>query len=117
MAEIYHNTETETVMWPGASGRKYKYHVHELSWPPAADQAGNYIFARKVANGWEAVYIGQGDLKARKNDHIGQGCVTRNGATHFHAHLNSNETDRLAEESDLLAQHVEVYGPTGCNTR
>jgi len=108
MADIYHNTETETVIWPGASDRTYKYHVYELNWPPAAEQLGNYIFARKAANRWEAVYIGQGELQARKADHIRKGCVTRKGSTHYHAHLKSIEQDRLAEESDLLALHIEA---------
>ena len=59
--------ETPKVSWSGASGKSYVYFVHNLSWNPSPDQGGNYIFARQVSNGWEAVYVGQGDLKNRKD--------------------------------------------------
>jgi len=110
-------TTVQTVFWPGATGRKYKYEVHELTWHPSPDQLGNYIFARQVGNGWEAIDIGQGDLKKRKEAHMNEGCVLRKGATHYHCHLNHDEGARRAEEADLLAEHSEAYEPTGCNKR
>ncbi len=104
-----------SITWRGLSGQEYRYGVHEIDWVPAADQDGNYIFARAVINGWEAVYVGQGDLKSRSADHLRDGCVTRKGATHYHCNLTRNEDARLAEETDVLKGNPEAYEPVGCN--
>jgi len=105
------------VGWRGGSGQQYTYSVYDLDFVPAADQDGNYVFAKEIQNGWEAVYIGQGDMKTRRAAHLNEGCVTRNGATHFHGHLNRTESAGLAEESDMLDGNPEAYEPTGCNER
>lgn len=63
------------------------------------------------------MYIGEGDLKERTEYRINEGCVIKKGATHIHAHLNSDNSDRLNEEDDLLKNHPESYTPTGCNER
>ncbi len=103
--------------WAGASGTKYDYFVYDLDWSPNPDQDGNYIFAR-IDNGfWKAVYIGEGDIAARKADHLNNGCVTLKGASHFLCHLNSDGVARRYEEGDLLASHQEAYAPTGCNEK
>jgi hypothetical protein len=103
------------VEWLGASGTRYKYYVYELSHDLGSGQDGNYILAREITGGWEAVYVGQGDLEARKTAAMNEGCVTQKGATHFHCHLNPDESARLAEESDVLAGNPEAYEPRGCN--
>ena len=93
----------ENAYWKGYSGRTYEYTVYGLdtSWNAVS---GNYIFARRVEGGWRAVYIGQsGDLADRIPDHEVWDCARRNGATHIHAHSNSNgEAARKAEEADLI---------------
>ena len=109
--------EAPKVSWPGASGKAYNYFVHDLSWNPRRGQDGNYIFARQIPSGWEAVYVGQGDLRDRKDAAISDGCVTEKGATHFHCHLNADEQSRLAEEEDVLEGNTEAYTPTGCNEK
>lgn len=107
----------ETIEWQGASGHRYTYYIHDMSFDPNAGQDGNYIFARQVSSGWEAVYVGQGDVKDRKNAAINEGCVDEKGATHFHCHIHSVESDRRAEERDVLAGNPEAYVPTGCNEK
>ena len=108
-----------TCTWTGASGKKYTYYI----WPRNPDiksgQMGNYIYAKKNANGyWVPVYIGQGDLSERctKNHHRHQ-CINSKGATAVHLHTNGAERDRLTEERDLLANHSQAYVPTGCNVK
>jgi hypothetical protein len=105
------------VEWRGASGEPYKYYVYDLSADLDPGQSGNYIVARRVSDGWEAVYVGQGDLHDRKNAAMNEGCVIRKGATHFHCHVNNDESGRLAEEADVLAGNPEAYTPRGCNHR
>lgn len=105
------------VGWHGGSGQEYTYSIYDLGWTPAADQNGNYVFARQVRNGWEAVYVGQGDLQTRRAAHLDEGCLTNKGATHFHCHLSSTQSARLAEEADILNGNPEAYEPTGCNER
>jgi hypothetical protein len=107
----------ETIEWPGATGKKYPYHIHGIDFDPSPKQDGNYILA-KIANGkWQPIYIGEGDLKTRIAAAKSDGCVLRKGATHIHEHLNGNETARKAEESDILAVHPVAYAPTGCNVK
>ena len=98
------STATQTVDWPGASGKKYRYWIHDLP-PNFKAVAGNYIFAKLNAQGrWEPVYIGHtGDLSERFDNHHAMPCIRRNNATHIHAHTSGGEADRLAEEADLLA--------------
>ena len=109
--------DDQTVMWPGASGTKYKYWITGLD-AGFKDEDGNYIFCKSVGGYWVPVYIGQGNL----NDRIGPNhhkwaCIKRKGATHVHTHTNPREADRLSEERDLLAGNSEAYSPEGCNEK
>ena len=102
-----------TIMWPGKSGSKYKYWIHQIGTSFKAE-SGNYIYAKESSPGkWVAVYIGEtGDLSDRTLEgHHKEDCIRRNGATHVHAHASSASADiRRAEEADL----VEKWNPT-CN--
>ena len=109
--------DASKVNWPGRSGQQYTYSIHDLDWVPSAKQDGNYVFAKAVGAGWEAVYIGEGDLQTRRAAHLDKGCVTDKGSTHFHCHLNSSQSARLAEEADMLGGNLEAYEPVGCNER
>lgn len=110
-------TEQETCIWTGNSGTQYRFFVYPIG-APLRDEDGNYIYARVSRvepNGkkwWTAVYIGEGNLAERSDldRHHKGSCIVRNGATHFHCHLNADDADRLAEEGDLLAEHA-----TACN--
>lgn len=71
-------------------------------------EAANYIFAKvSPQNYWQPIYIGQtSDLSERFDNHHAQPCISRNGATHIHAHTNSaGEQARRAEETDLIQDH------------
>jgi len=107
-----------TAVWTGASGTKYTYYV----WPRHpiinAGQDGNYIYAKLVGDRYQAIYIGQGDLSVRvTDDHHRTECIDSKGATSIHIHLNAVESDRLAEERDLLASNLNAYSPSGCNIK
>lgn len=96
-------SEASTIMWPGQSGRKYKYWIHPIG-TSFKDEPGNYIFAKETKPGhWSPVYIGQtSSLDTRLANHEKEACAKRNGATHIHAHTNSAESSRLSEEKDLI---------------
>lgn len=111
-------SDNATCNWKGASGTSYTYHIYSL--PPSFKdgQDGNYIFAKKNELGiWVPIYIGQGDLKSRSDSHHQEKCIKQKGATHFHAHPNLREADRLTEEKDLLANYLIAYAPNGCNEK
>ena len=95
-----------TAQWVGASGQTYTYYVH--SWPTefTDKRGGNYIFCKIVNQKWKAIYIGEtGNFSERFDNHHAMPCIERQGATHIHAHLNTNESARLAEEDDLIQNH------------
>jgi hypothetical protein len=109
--------ELGKIYWNGTQGRKYEYQIFHIRTIFKADQLGNYIFAKQVLGGWEAVYIGEGDLKTRTEDHKINNDVIKKGATHIHVHIANNKTESFAEETDLLLVHTEAYHPTGCNIK
>ncbi len=99
--------------WAGKSGVAYTYEIYPIG-NSFKEEPGNYIFCKLGAFGqWVPQYIGQTkNLNQRLGDHEKETCAKRNGATHIHAHLNSNEAARLAEEKDL----IEGHNPP-CNTQ
>lgn len=106
------------INWEGTSGSRYKYYIRELPVSFNPGQAGNYIYTRlNQSNQWVPIYIGQGDLKERTENHHQAACIKSKGASHIHVHLNSHEADRLTEERDLLANYPTSYQPNGCNER
>jgi hypothetical protein len=107
----------DLVTWRGSSGSEYKY------WSMGVDAKvkkvdGNYIFAkRNSSGGWDAVYVGQGDLGSRANvqEHYKGELILGKGATHIHVRANSSLIARMTEWADLLKGHPEAYEPYGCN--
>ncbi len=97
--------DTPTIDWAGKSGKTYRYWIHPISTSFKA-VAGNYIFAKETQPGyWKPIYIGQtGDLSERFDNHHAMPCIKRNGATHIHAHTQSDKQTRLDEETDLVAK-------------
>ena len=96
----------QTIMWPGASGKEYKYWIYRIG-TTFKDTPGNYIFAKESSPGrWTPIYIGETEsLRDRLSNHDKMPCVKRHGGTHIHAHTTSGGQDvRRAEESDLLAK-------------
>ena len=111
-------SDHQTINWTGASGNQYMYHIWELPAHFNPKQDGNYIYSKlNERNLWVPIYIGQGDLKDRTENHHQAICIKRKGATHIHVHLNAKEKDRTAEETDLLANYTNAYQPSGCNER
>ncbi len=97
-------SETQTISWPGKSGKTYVYWIYPIG-HGMHEKAGNYLFAKETKPGnWLPVYIGQTkNLDQRLENHEKEECATRNGATHIHAHLNADgEAVRKAEERDLI---------------
>lgn len=118
--ESYQGLETtvQTCDWIGRNGTRYRYWVYPLPASFNSDQPGNYIYAKKnFAGEWVPVYVGQGDLKDRATNHHQASCIRQKGATHFHCHKNDVESNRLAEERDLLGNYTQAYQPIGCNER
>lgn len=104
---------TQKLQWVGKFGKTYTYYVHSIG-ANFKEEPGNYIFCKLDAFGrWVPQYIGQTkNLNQRLGDHEKEVCAKRNGATHIHAHLNSDEATRFAEERDL----IEGHNPP-CNTQ
>jgi hypothetical protein len=111
-------SDIPTCDWTGGSGKIYRYWVYTLPATFDPDQQGNYIYAKIDTQGyWQPIYIGQGGLNDRANNHHQAQCIQRKGATHFHCHKNAAEHVRLAEETDLLSHYAQSFQPTGCNER
>ena len=101
----------------GASRAQYTYYIFAIPANFNANQNGNYIYTKIVTNAWQPIYIGEGDLREREQNHHKASCIALRGATHIHAHLNAKKADRTSEESDLLGRYTQAYAPTGCNER
>lgn len=107
--------EPEKIIWTGKSGLTYTYYVY-VKGTTFKKSDGNYIFAKKTTNGWDAVYIGEGDFETRPQDEEHLKCAEKKGFTHYHVHLNSNETNRKAEETDMIQGNQEcLIENGGCN--
>lgn len=107
----------ERAVWRGASGQHYRFDVYPLEQGIERAEQGVYIFARRSGEEWEAVYIGQGELKVDVDYKTVDRCVAEKRATHVHVHSNGSEDRRRAACADLLAAHIEAYEPHGCNMR
>jgi hypothetical protein len=96
-------SNTPTCNWPGKSGKTYTHYIYPIG-SEFAEKAGNYVFCKKNAAGkWAPQYFGQSkNLNNRLANHEKEVCAIARGATHIHAHLNPVESDRLAEEKDLI---------------
>lgn len=97
--------DTQTINWPGQAGKEYTYWIYPIG-TSFKEAAGNYIYAKQTTLGyWSPVYIGQtNSLSTRLANHEKEAGARRNGATHIHAHVAGGESERLAEERDLIAR-------------
>jgi excinuclease UvrABC nuclease subunit len=96
-----------TIHWRGASDQRYKYWILPIN-AELKDAPGNYIYAKETSPGrWKALYIGQtSSLRHRLASHEKELLATRQGATHIHVHLSSqNVGARESEEADLIANY------------
>ena len=107
--------ENEKANWLGESGKVYNFNVYSTD-TAFKEIDGNYIFAKKTTAGWDAVYIGEGDLKTRTQDEEHLKCAISKGFTHYHVHINQNEELRKQEETDLIGGNPECLEENGgCN--
>lgn len=107
--------ENEKIIWTGKSGNKYTFTIYPKQ-TNFKEIDGNYILAKNINTGWEAVYIGEGDLKSRTQDQEHLKCAEKKGFTHYHVHANTNEKQRKSEESDLIEGNTEcLFENGGCN--
>jgi hypothetical protein len=107
--------EQEKINWTGISGKIYQFTIYPKS-TKFKEIDGNYIFAKATTNGWDAVYIGEGDLKTRTQDTVHLTCAEKKKFTHFHVHVNKNKQHRKAEEEDLIQGNPECLSENGgCN--
>ena len=97
----------ETIDWPCASGKTYRYwFAPKITNPSMKEDAGNYMFVKKKADGWVPVYIGEtGNLNTRLKNHPELPCVKRNGGTHLMAHTTSGGKDKRTDEEADLVDH------------
>ena len=98
------STASDSVSWPGQSGKEYQYTVYpiETTFPPVP---GNYIYAKQSEEGqWIALYVAQTrDMHQRLEGHEKLQDATDNGATHIHVNLaSSGQAGRCTEEKDLI---------------
>ncbi len=106
----------QKITWNGKSGTPYHFDIYPKE-TKFKSLDGNYIFAQETSTGgWNAIYIGEGNLKERTQDKEHLDCANKKGFTHYHVHTNSNEENRKFEESDLIAEHTECQWENGgCN--
>ena len=93
------------IIWPGSSGRRYRYAVYPPHWRFDPGQSGNYIYTvESKALQLSPLWIGQTeDLDRRLREHESEFNLFH--ATHLCVHFNYYEYGafgRLAEEKDLI---------------
>lgn len=94
-----------SVNWPGNSGTYRYWFLNSLEASAIKDEAGNYVFAKQLANGkFVPLYFGQASsLRARLPNHEVWPLAVKRGATHVMAHTTpAGEKVRLDEERDLI---------------
>ncbi len=104
-------------VWQGATGRRYRFDVYPIEGGFERTEPGVYIMARQVGDGWEAIYVGQGELKVGIDYATVDRCVREKAATHVHVRTDGAEDERKSVCADLLGAHFEAFEPHGCNAR
>ena len=90
----------EKLLWEGATGYSYQYSVYPISDVTPPDEDGNYIFCRAefLADKrikYNAIYIGQGNLKDRVSDnHHKIDCIRGKNPTHVCLRINTIDRER-----------------------
>jgi len=91
MDEVNYNIMNKgEIAWKGKSGTNYTFIIFPKE-TEFNEIDGNYIFAKETFTGWNAVYIGEGDLKTRTQDNTHLECAKKKGFTHYHIHENEED--------------------------
>jgi len=106
-------SEPLKINWTGQSGTTYPFWIYIRGTTFKEPCPGIYIHAKETKpHSWTPVYIGQTEnINERLTNHEQKQCVDRNGATHIHIRIITDEAQRLAEEKDL----IQKWKPA-CNT-
>lgn len=106
----------ETFDWKGHTKLEYPYYVYDKDSVLGKGSNllpgtfGNFIFAKRVADGWKPLFIGEGDLfLSIKNKKLME-YVNHLEFTHIHFHPNNGTAERNDEKVNLLASHHDVIG-------
>ena len=94
------------IYWKDKSGTSHRFWIYPRGTKFNEPCPGIYIYARETApHKWIPIYIGQTEnVNVRLANHEQQECVDRNGATHIHVSIITDERSRLAIEKDLIQQ-------------
>ena len=103
-------------VWTGVSGIGYRFAVYAIGDPVDEFELGVYVFSRKLPEGWEAVLVGEGELKVEIDYRINEHRVIDKSATHVHVHHERDPQRRSSIVADLLGKHIEAFEPAGCNS-
>ena len=86
------------------------YWIYTIGTTFTDKKGANYVFAKETTKGtFRPIYVGEtGDLSERFDNHHKMPCIKENGATHIHVRINTDESSRLVEESDLIKNYNPV---------
>ncbi len=98
------------IYWKDKSGTSHRFWIYPRGTKFNEPCPGIYIYARETSpHQWIPIYIGQTEnVNVRLANHEQQECVDRNGATHIHVSIITDERSRLAIEKDLIQQWKPV---------
>ena len=86
----------------GASGSVYRFHRLRDGRPLSA-MGGNYVYSRENGDGYEVVYVGQGENLLKDAHGRWDEAVKTQAAAHLYTRLNISERVRQHEHADILA--------------
>jgi len=93
-------------VWPGKSGKKYRYSIYMFGTAFGPGPA-NFVYARENKPGqFSPIYFGQtSDLSEPFQDYLVMQCIKLSRVTHIHVHFgDASDEIRRAERSDLIEQ-------------
>lgn len=101
------------IYWKDKSDTSHRFWIYPRGTRFNEPCPGIYIYARETApHKWVPIYIEQTEnVNVRLANHHRE-CVDRNGATHIHVSIITDEKSRFALEKDLIEQWKPV-----CNTQ
>jgi len=106
-------SELGTVIFAGASGRKYDFDVYSIG-ADFKDIGAVYFFTERVEENQDdcshtGIYIGQTDvMSARFDYHYAMPCIEKNGANCICIHAESNIIEREEIERDLIIAYKPI---------
>src|SRR3982750_1327137 len=102
------------IYWNDKGGTSHRFWIYPRGTKFNEPCPGIYIYARETSpHKWAPIYIAQTEnVNVRLKNHEQRECVDRNGATHIHVSIITDEKSRSTLEKDLTEQWKPV-----CNTQ